>query len=77
MQCSNQVSGTHTIDILIDLARRETRTFSNRFARLLMNDLKTAVHLHKRPLKSAGFRVLKAPDVPSSRDSGIQPDRVK
>ena len=52
-------------DILIDLARRETRTFSNRFARLLMNDLKTAVHLHKRPLKSAGFRVLKAPDVPS------------
>ncbi|UFZ08234.1 N-acetylmuramoyl-L-alanine amidase [Bradyrhizobium ontarionense] len=52
-------------DILIDLARRETRTFSNRFARVLMNDLKTAVHLHKRPLKSAGFRVLKAPDVPS------------
>jgi N-acetylmuramoyl-L-alanine amidase len=52
-------------DILIDLARRETRTFSNRFARLLMNDMKTAVHLHKRPLKSAGFRVLKAPDVPS------------
>ena len=52
-------------DILIDLARRETRTFSNRFARLLMNDMKTAVHMHKRPLKSAGFRVLKAPDVPS------------
>ena len=52
-------------DILIDLARRETRTFSNRFARVLMNDMKTAVHMHKRPLKSAGFRVLKAPDVPS------------
>ncbi|MGJ5179645.1 N-acetylmuramoyl-L-alanine amidase [Bradyrhizobium oligotrophicum] len=52
-------------DILFDLARRETRTFSNRFARLLMNDMKTAVHMHKRPLKSAGFRVLKAPDVPS------------
>lgn len=56
---------TDVADILIDLARRETRTFSNRFARLLMNDMKTAVHLHKRPLKSAGFRVLKAPDVPS------------
>jgi N-acetylmuramoyl-L-alanine amidase len=52
-------------DILFDLARRETRTFSNRFARLLMNDMKSAVHMHKRPLKSAGFRVLKAPDVPS------------
>lgn len=56
---------TDVADILIDLARRETRTFSNRFAHLLMNDMKTAVHMHKRPLKSAGFRVLKAPDVPS------------
>jgi len=52
-------------DILIDLAQRETRTFSNRFARLLMSEMKPAVRLHKRPLKSAGFRVLKAPDVPS------------
>jgi N-acetylmuramoyl-L-alanine amidase len=52
-------------DILIDLAQRETRTFSNRFARLLMGEMKNAVRLHKRPLKSAGFRVLKAPDVPS------------
>ena len=52
-------------DILIDLAQRETRTFSNRFARLLMNEMKTTVRMHKHPLKSAGFRVLKAPDVPS------------
>lgn len=52
-------------DILIDLAQRETRTFSNRFARLLMNEMKTTTRMHKRPLKSAGFRVLKAPDVPS------------
>jgi len=56
---------TDVADILIDLARRETRTFSNRFAHLLMNDMKLTVHMHKRPLKSAGFRVLKAPDVPS------------
>jgi N-acetylmuramoyl-L-alanine amidase len=56
---------TDVADILIDLAQRETRTFSNRFARLLMSEMKTAVRLHKRPLKSAGFRVLKAPDVPS------------
>jgi N-acetylmuramoyl-L-alanine amidase len=52
-------------DILIDLAQRETRTFSNRFARVLMNEMKGTVRMHKHPLKSAGFRVLKAPDVPS------------
>jgi N-acetylmuramoyl-L-alanine amidase len=56
---------TDVADILIDLVRRETRAFSNRFAHLLMTDMKTATQLHKRPLKSAGFRVLKAPDVPS------------
>jgi N-acetylmuramoyl-L-alanine amidase len=52
-------------DILIDLVQRETKTFSNRFARILMNEMKTTVRMHKHPLKSAGFRVLKAPDVPS------------
>jgi N-acetylmuramoyl-L-alanine amidase len=56
---------TEVADILIDLAQRETRTFSNRFARILMNDMKTVTRMHKNPLKSAGFRVLKAPDVPS------------
>ena len=52
-------------DILIDLAQRETRTFSNRFARTLMGEMKSTMRMHKHPLKSAGFRVLKAPDVPS------------
>ena len=56
---------TEVADILIDLVRRETRTFSNRFARQLMNEMKTTVRMHKRPLKSAGFKVLKGPDVPS------------
>jgi N-acetylmuramoyl-L-alanine amidase len=56
---------TDVADILIDLAQRETRTFSNRFARLLMTEMKGTVRMHKNPLKSAGFRVLKAPDVPS------------
>jgi N-acetylmuramoyl-L-alanine amidase len=56
---------TEVADILIDLARRETRTFSNRFARVLMGEMKTAARMHKHPLKSAGFKVLKAPDVPS------------
>jgi N-acetylmuramoyl-L-alanine amidase len=56
---------TEVADILIDLAQRETRTFSNRFARLLMSEMKNTVRMHKHPLKSAGFKVLKAPDVPS------------
>ncbi|MHC2334900.1 N-acetylmuramoyl-L-alanine amidase [Bradyrhizobium sp. USDA 4454] len=56
---------TEVADILIDLAQRETKTFSNRFARLLMDEMKSTVRMHKHPLKSAGFRVLKAPDVPS------------
>lgn len=52
-------------DILIDLTQRETRTFSNRFARMLANEMKSVARMHKHPLKSAGFRVLKAHDVPS------------
>ena len=56
---------TDVADILIDLAQRETRTFSNRFARLLKSEMKTTARMHKHPLKSAGFKVLKAPDVPS------------
>jgi N-acetylmuramoyl-L-alanine amidase len=56
---------TDVADILIDLAQRETRTFSNHFARLLVGEMKNTARMHKHPLKSAGFRVLKAPDVPS------------
>lgn len=56
---------TDVADILIDLAQRETRTYSNRFARVLMGEMKSSVRMHKHPLKSAGFKVLKAPDVPS------------
>jgi N-acetylmuramoyl-L-alanine amidase len=52
-------------DILIDLAQRETKHFSMHFAKTLLGELKTSARLHKHPMKSAGFRVLKAPDVPS------------
>jgi N-acetylmuramoyl-L-alanine amidase len=51
--------------ILIDLARRETKTFSLQFAQGVVGQLKSAARLHQHPLKSAGFVVLKAPDVPS------------
>ena len=52
-------------DILIDLIRRETHTFSMRFARSLVGELSTTVGLINNPHRSAGFKVLKAPDVPS------------
>ncbi len=51
--------------ILFDLAQRETKTYSMKFARSVVGELKTAARLHKQPLKSAGFKVLTAPDVPS------------
>lgn len=52
-------------DILFDLAQRETKNYSHQFAKTLVGELKTAVRLHPHPLRSAGFKVLKSPDVPS------------
>lgn len=52
-------------NILVDLAQRETKTFSLQFARSAVTELKSTARLHKHPLKSAGFVVLRAPDVPS------------
>lgn len=52
-------------DILIDLAQRETKGFSVQFAKVLIAEMRKVARLHKQPLKSAGFKVLKAPDVPS------------
>jgi N-acetylmuramoyl-L-alanine amidase len=51
--------------ILLDLAERETKSMSIQFAHRLLGDMRLATRLHKTPLKSAGFRVLRAPDVPS------------
>jgi N-acetylmuramoyl-L-alanine amidase len=52
-------------DILFDLARRESRAFSLQFSRQLIQTLPKATRMHRNPLKGAGFRVLRAPDVPS------------
>ncbi|MFL5258773.1 MAG: N-acetylmuramoyl-L-alanine amidase [Hyphomicrobiales bacterium] len=52
-------------DILIDLAQRETKYHSLNFARRAVSQLKPVTHLTGRPMRSAGFVVLKAPDVPS------------
>ena len=52
-------------DILFDLTRRETRAYSHLFARTLVGVWQAAGRLNKNPQRSAGFKVLKAPDVPS------------
>jgi N-acetylmuramoyl-L-alanine amidase len=51
--------------ILLDLARRETKTYSVQLAQALIGSMKSSIRLHQNPMKSASFRVLKAPDVPS------------
>ncbi|MBS4082166.1 MAG: N-acetylmuramoyl-L-alanine amidase [Rhizobiales bacterium] len=52
-------------NILFDLAQRNTKNHSALFARTLVGSIKGAARLHKSPLRSAGFVVLKSPDVPS------------
>jgi N-acetylmuramoyl-L-alanine amidase len=52
-------------NILIDLAQRETQNRSATFGRSIVGELASKGSLHTRKIRSAGFRVLKAPDIPS------------
>ena len=52
-------------DILIDLAQRETKNLSVKFANLVVKNARGSTRLLERTHRFAGFRVLKAPDVPS------------
>jgi len=52
-------------DILIDLAQRGTKNSSVKFANHVIDHAKHSTLLLERPHRFAGFRVLKAPDVPS------------
>jgi N-acetylmuramoyl-L-alanine amidase len=52
--------------ILIDLARRQTNNLSIRLARRLVSELGQDVTLLNNSHRSAGFAVLKAPDIPSA-----------
>lgn len=54
-----------TTDILIDLAQRGTMNASSEFASLLTRQLADVASLRGNAHRFAGFRVLKAPDVPS------------
>jgi N-acetylmuramoyl-L-alanine amidase len=52
--------------ILIDLARRQTNNLSIRLARRLVSELGQDVRMLNNSHRSAGFAVLKAPDIPSA-----------
>lgn len=52
-------------DILFELTRRETRSYSRQFSHSLISFWKEVGALNKNPRRSAGFVVLKAFDVPS------------
>ncbi len=53
-------------DVLLDLLREEMHNRSILFARDLVAALGRAVFMLERPLRSAGFVVLSAPDIPSA-----------
>ena len=53
-------------DVLLDLARLETQPRTMMLAETLVGELKkTTVRLNRKPLRTGGFSVLKAADVPS------------
>lgn len=52
-------------NILIDLAQRETKNLSITFADAMITSIKGQTPVRKNAHRFAGFRVLKAPDVPS------------
>lgn len=52
-------------DILHDLTVRETRNLSHRFAGHLLKDLGETLRFSAQPHREAGFRVLRAHDIPS------------
>ena len=52
-------------DILFELTRRETRSYSRQFSHSLISFWKEVGAINKNPNRSAGFVVLKAFDVPS------------
>ena len=71
---SDVIAGIHLVvegydddvaNILIDLAMRETMNLSAEFAAFIIPELATEIDLLRKSRRYAGFRVLKAPDVPS------------
>ncbi len=51
--------------VLVDMVKNSTIEDSHEIASRVLSNLKGVNHLHKSQVERAGFRVLKAPDVPS------------
>lgn len=69
---SDELAGIETVeepaevaDILLDLTRRETQAFSVTLAQSVIRSFDGQIDLINNPHRSAGFRVLRAPEVPS------------
>lgn len=51
--------------VLVDMVKNSTMETSHQVASHVLGNLKKVAHLHKKSVEQAGFRVLKAPDIPS------------
>lgn len=51
--------------VIVDMVKNNTMGSSHKAARYVLSSLKNVTRLHKRHVEQAGFRVLKAPDIPS------------
>lgn len=51
--------------VLVDMVKNSTMETSHQVASNVLGNLGQITHLHKRNVEQAGFRVLKAPDIPS------------
>jgi N-acetylmuramoyl-L-alanine amidase len=53
-------------EVLMDMARTETAPRTERLAQAIVAAIKRAeIRMHRRPLQTGGFSVLKSPDIPS------------
>ncbi|MDE2383278.1 MAG: N-acetylmuramoyl-L-alanine amidase [Alphaproteobacteria bacterium] len=52
-------------NVLINLAQKESRSQAMLFAKKAVNEIRPVTELTSKPIRSAAFVVLKAPDVPS------------
>lgn len=60
-----QQQSSSIVDVLVNLTQRESKNRAAMFAEAAVKKLKSTTSFTGQPLRSAGFVVLKAPDVPS------------
>ncbi len=61
----DEIADDKVRDILVDLTQRETNATSHLLATRLVRSLRGVVPLRRNPVRSAAFRVLRAPEIPS------------